>query len=158
LLNTANLLTIDKRQTCTQSQCSLFLDTPLYNAHTTALEALWAAVPIVTLPLARMATRIAANEMAAVGLPLDTLVAGSVAEYEEIAVRLISTPRGRAELHELRENLVRSRLTHPLFDAPRWVRNWEVALQAMWEASASGKGRKRPHIVVHDPVAVPGSG
>lgn len=121
--------------------CDIFLDSPLFNAHTTAVEALWAAIPIVTLPLASMASRVAASEIRAFGL--GELVARSLVDYENIAVDLATDPR---RLPALREKILRARAESPLFNTARFVRNWERAIQLMLEVRALG-GRKR-HIVV----------
>jgi len=47
----------------------LFLDTLPYNAHTTASDALWAGLPVLTLPGRAFAARVAASLLAAIGLP-----------------------------------------------------------------------------------------
>lgn len=68
----------------------LCLDTPLCNGHTTGMDVLWAGTPVLTLPLETLASRVAASQLCALGFP--ELVASSRQEYEDIAVRLGSSP------------------------------------------------------------------
>lgn len=109
----------------------LFLDTRLYNAHTTASDALWAGLPVLTYPGETFPARVAASLLQAVGLP--ELIAGSLEDYEERAVRLATKP---AELAELRAKLAGNRLRMPLFDTERFARHLERAYQSMWERHA----------------------
>lgn len=104
----------------------LFLDTWPYNAHTTACDALFAGLPVLTCPGHGMAARVAGSLLHAVGLP--NLVATSAGYYEDLAVELATRP-GR--LHRLRQALHDQRGTHPLFDAARFARYMEDALEAM---------------------------
>ena len=62
------------------------LDTPLCNGHTTGMDVLWAGCPMVTLPLETLASRVAASQLTALGVP--ELVAKSRQQYEDIAIRL----------------------------------------------------------------------
>ena len=68
----------------------LFIDTYPYNAHATALDALWAGVPLLTYPGESFASRVAASLLRTVGLP--ELVADSPLQYEEKAVELAADP------------------------------------------------------------------
>jgi predicted O-linked N-acetylglucosamine transferase (SPINDLY family) len=112
----------------------LFLDTFPYNAHTTASDALWTGLPLVTCRGDTFASRVAASLLTAMGFP--ELVTGSLAEYEALALRLAQAP---AELLGLRERLQRNRARAPLFDTPRYVRNLEAAYEAMWAAHSAGQ-------------------
>jgi predicted O-linked N-acetylglucosamine transferase (SPINDLY family) len=112
----------------------LFLDTFPYNAHTTASDALWMGVPLVTWMGETFASRVAASLLEAVGLP--ELVTRSLAGYEALALRLAQEP---AELAALRHKLARSRANAPLFDTPRYVRNLETAFTTMWDRYLAGK-------------------
>jgi protein O-GlcNAc transferase len=58
----------------------LFLDTPLCNAHTTGTDILWGGVPLVTLPLESLASRVGASLLAAIGMP--QLICRNMADYE----------------------------------------------------------------------------
>mmetsp|Transcript_6922 Transcript_6922/g.25504 ORF Transcript_6922/g.25504 Transcript_6922/m.25504 type:complete len:1080 (-) Transcript_6922:134-3373(-) len=111
----------------------LFLDTPLCNAHTTGTDVLWAGCPILTLPLERMATRVASSLLHAAGL--GDMVVSSIREYEEKAVFLGNNP---LELERLKRRLRDARLTCPLFDTDRWVKNLDKALLEVWARHCRG--------------------
>lgn len=111
----------------------LFLDTLPYNAHSTAIDALWAGVPLLTRLGDSFAGRVAASLLRAVGLP--ELVTTSLQQYEALAVELATTP---ARLAEIRERLVRNRLTTPLFDTRSFTRQLEAAYLAMYERYREG--------------------
>jgi predicted O-linked N-acetylglucosamine transferase (SPINDLY family) len=111
----------------------LFLDTRPVNAHTTASDALWAGLPLVTCADDAFAGRVAASLLHAVGLP--ELVASDAAQYEATALRIATTP---ALLDELRARLARNRSTHPLFDTVRYGRHLEAAYALMWEHQQRG--------------------
>jgi predicted O-linked N-acetylglucosamine transferase (SPINDLY family) len=113
----------------------LFLDTLPYNAHTTASDALWAGLPVLTCRGQAFAGRVAASLLQAVGLP--ELVTDSLEAYEALALRLASAP---SLLGDLRARLERNRLTHPLFDTERFRRHIEAAYATMWETSQRGEG------------------
>jgi protein O-GlcNAc transferase len=112
----------------------LFLDALVYNAHTTAADALWVGVPVLTCPGRTFASRVAASLLTAIGLP--ELIVQTGADYEQLAVQLASEPD---ELRKLRDKLGSHRTTWPLFDTPRFVRNLERAYRGMWELHASGR-------------------
>lgn len=112
----------------------LFLDTLPYNAHTTASDALWAGVPLVTCLGSAFAGRVAASLLHAVGLP--ELVTRSLPEYEALALRLA---KNEGFLKETKEKLARNRLTQPLFDTARFTRNIESAYRRMWERHQRGE-------------------
>jgi predicted O-linked N-acetylglucosamine transferase (SPINDLY family) len=113
----------------------LFLDTLPCNAHTTASDALWAGLPVLTLPGDTFASRVAGSLLTAVGIP--ELIAGSPAEYEALALGLARDP---ARLAGLRARLVRNRDSSPLFDTPAFVRNLETAYEKMWQHFLAGTG------------------
>ncbi|XP_044966243.1 probable UDP-N-acetylglucosamine--peptide N-acetylglucosaminyltransferase SEC [Hordeum vulgare subsp. vulgare] len=113
----------------------LFLDTPLCNAHTTGTDILWAGLPMITLPLEKMATRVAGSLCLATGLG-DEMIVSSTKEYEDRAVELATNP---AKLQALTNKLKEVRLTCPLFDTARWVRNLDRAYFKMWNIYCSGR-------------------
>ncbi|KAL4637814.1 hypothetical protein ACB092_03G103400 [Castanea dentata] len=113
----------------------LFLDTPLCNAHTTGTDILWAGLPMVTLPLEKMATRVAGSLCLATGLG-EEMIVSSMKEYEEKAVSLALNP---LKLQALTDKLKAVRMTCPLFDTIRWVRNLERAYFKMWNLHCSGQ-------------------
>jgi protein O-GlcNAc transferase len=111
----------------------LFLDTLPYNAHTTACDALWVGLPVLTCAGATYAGRVAASLLYAVGLP--ELVTASLVEYEELALVLARAPKGLAAI---KEKLKRNRDTEPLFDTRRFTRDLERAYTIMWERQQRG--------------------
>jgi predicted O-linked N-acetylglucosamine transferase (SPINDLY family) len=116
----------------------LFLDTVPYNAQTTASDALWAGLPVLTCAGEPFASRVAGSLLTAIGLP--ELITYSLPEYEARALHLARNP---AELAGLRERLAKNRLTAPLFDSKRYTRHLEKAYRLMWENYASGKAPMR---------------
>jgi len=111
----------------------LFLDTLHYNAHSTAADALWAGVPVLTCSGQAFASRVAGSLLHAVGLP--ELVTTSVADYEALALKLARDPD---LLSSLREKLARNRTAFPLFDTGRFTRHIETAYTTMWERTQRG--------------------
>jgi len=126
----------------------LFLDTLPYNAHTTASDALWAGLPVLTCQGTAFAARVAASLLQAVGLP--ELVTNNIADYEALALLLATEP---SRLGQLRERLARNRLTHPLFDVTRFCHHIEAAYAIMWETWQHGEA---PRSFAVDPLQ-PGS-
>jgi protein O-GlcNAc transferase len=112
----------------------LFLDTPVCNAHTTGCDILWSGTPMLTLPGERMASRVAASLLNAAGLP--QLVADSHQRYEDVAVSLAED---MDVLLGIRGKLEDARLTCPLFDTQRWVRNLEAGYKLMWARYEMGQ-------------------
>ncbi|RYR52712.1 hypothetical protein Ahy_A06g027599 isoform B [Arachis hypogaea] len=113
----------------------LFLDTPLCNAHTTGTDILWAGLPMITLPLEKMATRVAGSLCLATGLG-EEMIVPSMKEYEE---RAVSLALSRPKLQALTNKLKSVRMTCPLFDTARWVRNLERGYFKMWNLHCSGQ-------------------
>jgi predicted O-linked N-acetylglucosamine transferase (SPINDLY family) len=111
----------------------LFLDTLPFNAGTTASDALWAGLPVLTCAGQAFAARIGASLLHAVGLP--QLITTSLADYEERAVQLANDPAQRADI---RERLLNSRLTTPLFDTSATVRDLESVYTRMYERYCLG--------------------
>jgi predicted O-linked N-acetylglucosamine transferase (SPINDLY family) len=104
----------------------LFLDTLPYNAHATAIDALWAGLPVLTLTGNAFAGRVGASLLTAIGLP--ELIAATPADYEDLAVSLAAdAPR----LASIKEKLARNRAVAPLFDPRRFTRNLERAYTQM---------------------------
>jgi predicted O-linked N-acetylglucosamine transferase (SPINDLY family) len=112
----------------------LFLDSLPCNAHTTASDALWAGLPVLTCLGSTFAGRVAASLLSAVGLP--ELITSSPDEYEALALKLA---RERAFLASVREKLKKNRLTYPLFDTQRYTRHIEAAFATMWEIHERGE-------------------
>jgi protein O-GlcNAc transferase len=112
----------------------LFLDTLPYNAHTTASDALWAGVPIVTRLGAAFAGRVAASLLQAVGLP--ELVTDTAEAYAALAVDLARNP---ARLLDIKRKLAEQRAAAPLFDAGLFARNIEAAYTRMMARHHNGQ-------------------
>jgi len=112
----------------------LFLDTLPYNAHTTAVDALWAGLPVLTCLGSTFPGRVAASLLQAIGLP--ELIARSLEDYEAMAVRLAQAPE---LLASLKAKLAQTRATYPLFDSKRFVRHMEAAYSTMWERQQRGE-------------------
>jgi predicted O-linked N-acetylglucosamine transferase (SPINDLY family) len=112
----------------------LFLDTLPYGAHTTASDALWMGLPVLTCLGTTFAGRVAGSLLRSVGL--DSLVTNSLEEYEALASRLA---RDRNLLSGLRDQLVRNRDTCPLFDTRRFARHIETAYLKMYELHRRGQ-------------------
>lgn len=112
----------------------VFVDTWPYNAHTTAADALWAGLPVLTLPGESFASRVAASVLAAVGL--EGLAMASIDDYEAALVTLATDPE---VLPGLRAHLVDNRLQLPLFDTPAYTRRFEALLQRLWQRWCEGR-------------------
>jgi predicted O-linked N-acetylglucosamine transferase (SPINDLY family) len=112
----------------------LFLDTLYYNAHTTASDALWAGLPVVTCTGETFAGRVATSLLHAAGLP--ELATISLDEYEKLALELAANPE---KLQSAKAKLAQNRATCPLFDTVRYTRDLESAFVQMWEQSQKGK-------------------
>ena len=114
-------------------RADLFLDTLPYNAHTTASDALWAGLPVLTRIGETFAGRVAASALTAVGLP--EMIARSQAEYEAMAVEFAANPE---KLTAVKAKLANNRLTTPLFDTERFTRDLERAFEAICERHRLG--------------------
>lgn len=101
----------------------LFLDTPNYNAHATAGDALWAGVPVLTVAGSTFSGRVAASQVNALGL--SELIVESLPEYESKALDL--TQPGR--IAELKQRISEARKSSPLFDTRRYVKDLENLYQ-----------------------------
>jgi predicted O-linked N-acetylglucosamine transferase (SPINDLY family) len=119
----------------------LFIDTLCYNAHTTASDALWAGLPVLTCPGPTFAGRVGASLLRAVGLP--ELIVNDLQAYETQAIELARHPE---RLAELGAKLATTRVRAPLFDTARFTRDLERAYVRMWEIHRSG-GTPQPFAV-----------
>jgi len=124
----------------------LFLDVLPYNAHTTASDALWAGLPVLTVRGASFAGRVAASLLSAVGLP--ELIAETMAEYEVLALALAADSERRAAL---RHRLGQVRATAPLFDSRRFTAAIEAAFSGLWANRCDKAGLdSRPECPIRD--------
>lgn len=117
-----------------QHLADLFLDTFNVNAHTTASDALWGGLPVLTRMGRSFAARVAGSLLHAIGLP--ELAVETSEAYEAKALELATNP---AKLAELRRGLATNRLTTPLFDTERFVRNIEAGYDAAYDRFLNGR-------------------
>ena len=110
------------------SAADLFLDTTPVNAHTTASDALWAGLPLLTCMGESFASRVAASLLKAVGMP--ELIANTQEEYETKAIELAQNPD---QLNALKQKLQSNRLSEPLFDTEKITRHIEQAYADVYE-------------------------
>ena len=115
------------------ARADLFLDTLPYNAHTTASDALWAGLPVLTRTGNTFAGRVAASLLAAMDLP--ELITTTVEDYEAKALQLATQPEA---MNALRSRLAANRLTTPLFATDRFCRHLESAYELMWQRYQHG--------------------
>jgi protein O-GlcNAc transferase len=106
----------------------LFLDTIPYNAHTTASDALWSGLPVLTCMGESFASRVAASLLNAIGLP--ELITNNQEQYEALAIELALNPE---KLGTIKQRLDKNRLTSPLFDTDLLTKHLEAAYTQMYE-------------------------
>ncbi|MDQ8036610.1 MAG: tetratricopeptide repeat protein [Pedobacter sp.] len=111
----------------------LFLDTRLFNGHTTVAETLWAGTPVLTCPGDKFCSRVGASLVKSCGL--DELVVSSWPEYRDMAISLY---QDRSRLHKLRESLAKNRLLAPSFNMRQQAHHLEKAYRHMRERFAQG--------------------
>lgn len=106
----------------------LFLDTRPFNAHSTALDALWTGLPVLTCVGGGFAGRVAASLLNTIELP--ELIASTPEQYEELAVSLAANPQ---RLAVIRQKLAQNRLKTPLFDVRLFGKHLEAAYTKIYE-------------------------
>ena len=116
------------------SLADLFLDTTPYNAHTTASDALYIGLPVLTCQGRAFPGRVATSLLQAIGMP--ELIAGSLQEYQELAIKFA---QDSSLLAGVKSKLIRNREIYPLFDTIRFCRNLESAFVSMWERQQKGE-------------------
>ena len=126
----------------------LFIDTWPYNAHTTASDALWAGLPLVTRSGKSFASRVAASLLKAVAL--EELITDSDDAYEALAIKLAQHPQ---DLQVVKEKLAANRLTHPLFDSERFTRHLEQAYVQVMQRHWAGQDPEHLKIDADEPRA-----
>ncbi|MEP7303168.1 MAG: BTAD domain-containing putative transcriptional regulator [Caldimonas sp.] len=132
------------------AHADVYLDAWPCNAHTTAGEALWVGVPVVTIEGPTFAQRVASSLLQTTGLP--ELVCRDVEGYRATVIALANDPARRAAL---RARLESGRAANPLFDGARFARDIEPLYQRMWQRAVAGE---RPeHLPALASQALPGS-
>ena len=106
----------------------LFIDTFNYNAHTTASDALWAGLPVVTKQGKQFSARVAASLLHAAGL--GALVTETESEYENL---IVSLAQNRTGLASIKQTLLETRKSCPLFDTVSYTRQFEAGLQKAYQ-------------------------
>ena len=119
----------------------LFIDTFTFNAHSTATEALWAGLPLVTKTGQGFAARVAGSLLNAIGLP--ELITESEEEYEALALKLATHPK---HLAQIKTKLASNLLTQPLFDTEQYTKHLETAYQMAYRQYFNGQ--EKEHIFV----------
>ncbi len=119
----------------------LFLDTFPYNAGTTASDALWAGLPVLTCAGESFASRVATSLLQAIELP--ELIASSVEQYEHLAVQLAQEPE---RLSQIKSKLERNRASARLFDTRLFAASLEAAYCKMMERSEAGLPPDHIHV------------
>ncbi len=112
----------------------LALDTRIVNGHTTTSDALWAGIPVITLPGRHFASRVSSSILSAVGL--SGLIAKNFDDYEDLAVGLA---RDLNKMEKIRMKLEKNRLVKPLFDTPMFVKHLEVRYKEIWKIFQKGE-------------------
>lgn len=119
----------------------LFLDTLPYNAGTTASDALWAGLPVLTRVGEAFASRMAASLLNAIDLP--ELITYTQRQYEDLAVQLATDP---LRLARIKQRLAEKRLTASLFDTPRFTRHLEAAFTELYRRYQSDLPKEDLHV------------
>jgi predicted O-linked N-acetylglucosamine transferase (SPINDLY family) len=109
----------------------LFLDTYPCNAHTTASDALWTGLPLVTCSGNSFASRVAGSLLTTIGLP--ELITENLIDYEKKIIDLILKPN---VLADIKNHLLNNKSTSPLFDTERYAKDWEQLLLQVHQSSA----------------------
>lgn len=116
----------------------LVLDTLPYNAHTTASDALWVGVPLVTCPGDIFAARVGGSLLHAIGLP--ELVTETLDDYYRLA-QTLATDAMRYQ--QIKQKLAAQRLTTPLFDVVSYTRHLENLFLQMWSIYQAGESPRQ---------------
>jgi protein O-GlcNAc transferase len=117
-----------------QALADLYLDTLPYNAHSTACDALWTGVPVLTCAGQSFASRVAASSLVAVGLC--ELVTPSLEDYERRGRELALNPQRLQAMHR---HLIERRRELSLFDTARYTSHLEAAFRTMHECAVRGE-------------------
>jgi predicted O-linked N-acetylglucosamine transferase (SPINDLY family) len=117
-----------------QRLADLFLDTFPYGAHTTASDALWVGLPLITMIGKSFQSRVAASLLHSIGH--SELVVADLAGYKALAVELVKNP---AKLQAIRSHLESQKLNLPLFDTPSFVKSIESAYIHMYQNALDEK-------------------
>ena len=115
----------------------LFIDTFNYNAHTTASDALWGGLPIVTKQGKQFTARVTSSLLTACGLP--ELITKNEKEYEELIYELATNPK---KLKTISLKLSENKKNKPLFNTKQYTNNFENGLQKAYDLYFNGEHPK----------------
>ena len=122
-LTFAKKISLDKHL-ARHSLGNIFLDTFNYNAHTTASDALWAGMPLITLAGKSFSSRVSSSLLESIGL--EELICSSAQEYFDKAIDLGKDPR---KLALLKQKLIKNKFSYPLFDSHLFTKNFEFQIK-----------------------------
>jgi protein O-GlcNAc transferase len=127
-----------------QKLADLFIDTFNYNAHTTASEALWAGLPVITKAGKGFSARAAASLLTAIGLP--ELITATAEDYEELILYVARNPE---YLAQIRKKLSNQRLSTPLFNSELYTRHLENGYEQAYQRYYDGQQPKAISVTEH---------
>ena len=137
-LNPSRLIFADRtsnsKNLARQKHADLFVDTFNYNAHTTASDALYAGLPIVTKKGKQFSARVCASLLSAIGLP--ELITKTEREYENL---IIDLALNNEKLKKIKKKLLINKFKTPLFDSETYTRHFEQALREVYEVYLNDK-------------------
>lgn len=119
----------------------LYLDTTIANARTSAGDALWTGLPILTCPGKNFCNRVSASLLTAIGLP--ELIMRSLEEYQKTAIYFAEHPE---KIRVLKDKLAANIKTHPLFDTEKFTKDLEHAYKKMWDIYSQGLPCQKIHV------------
>jgi len=138
-INSSRLIFADKinldKHLARHSLADLFIDTFNYNAHTTASDALWAGLPVVTKLGKSFAARVAGSLLTAVDLP--ELIVETNEDYEALILDLVNNPK---RLAAIKKKLMKNRLSKPLFDTELFTKHLEDGYRQAYNRYLTGHG------------------
>ena len=108
----------------------IFLDTFNYNAHTTASDALWGGMPLVTYAGKSFSSRVSASLLKSLGLT--ELICSSEKEYYEKALDLGRNP---SKVSYLKQKISKNKFSYPLFDSHLFIKNYELQIKKIIESN-----------------------
>jgi predicted O-linked N-acetylglucosamine transferase (SPINDLY family) len=118
---------------CRLTMADLFIDSWPYNAHTTANDALYVGLPVLTKIGQAFASRVAASQLTALKIP--ELITYSKRSFEQQAINLANDPQ---KLAAIRNKVKANKNTTSLFNTELFTRNLESAFVRILERSQAG--------------------
>ncbi|MCB1828400.1 MAG: hypothetical protein KDH94_08220, partial [Coxiellaceae bacterium] len=116
----------------------IYLDTFRVSARTSASDALWAGLPIITLPGNHFCNRVGASLVSAMNLP--ELIANSPDDYYNKAKFYAENPK---QLTKLQKQVAKNLKSSALFNTKSFVKHLESAFKIMWQRYTDGEATSR---------------